>query len=43
VGDKPDDLAAAKAAGIVGHPYQGGDLLRCVENLICGHSSGRRR
>jgi D-glycero-D-manno-heptose 1,7-bisphosphate phosphatase len=43
VGDKPEDLAAAKAAGIVGHLFQGGDLLRYVEEIIGDQSSGRRR
>jgi D-glycero-D-manno-heptose 1,7-bisphosphate phosphatase len=42
VGDKPEDMAAAKAAGIPGHLFQGGDLLRYVEAII-DHSSGRRR
>jgi D-glycero-D-manno-heptose 1,7-bisphosphate phosphatase len=43
VGDKPEDMAAAKAAGIAGHLFQGGDLLRYVEEIIDDHSSGRRR
>ncbi len=34
VGDKPEDVAAAKAAGIAGHLFQGGDLLRFVEKII---------
>jgi D-glycero-D-manno-heptose 1,7-bisphosphate phosphatase len=42
VGDKPEDLAAAKAAGIAGHLFQGGDLLRHVEEIIENHS-GRPR
>lgn len=43
VGDKPEDLAAAKAAGIAGHLFPGGDLLHYVEEIIGDHSSGRRR
>lgn len=31
VGDKPEDMAAAKAAGIAGHLFRGGGLLRYVE------------
>jgi D-glycero-D-manno-heptose 1,7-bisphosphate phosphatase len=34
IGDKPSDLEAAAAAGILGAPYAGGSLLETVEPLI---------
>jgi D-glycero-D-manno-heptose 1,7-bisphosphate phosphatase len=43
VGDKPEDMAAAKASGITGHLFPGGDLLRYIEQIIGNHSSGPRR
>jgi D-glycero-D-manno-heptose 1,7-bisphosphate phosphatase len=34
VGDKPTDLEAARAAGITGHLFRGGNLARFVEPLL---------
>jgi D-glycero-D-manno-heptose 1,7-bisphosphate phosphatase len=34
IGDKPSDLEAARAAGIAGHLYTCGDLVRLVETAL---------
>jgi D-glycero-D-manno-heptose 1,7-bisphosphate phosphatase len=36
IGDKESDLAAARAAGIAGHLYTGGDLKTLVEAVLGG-------
>ena len=34
VGDQPSNLAAAKAAGVAGHRFDGGDLARFEVPLL---------
>jgi D-glycero-D-manno-heptose 1,7-bisphosphate phosphatase len=36
VGDQPSDIAAAQAAGIAGHLFDGGNLLNTVTALLQG-------
>jgi D-glycero-D-manno-heptose 1,7-bisphosphate phosphatase len=39
IGDKPSDIMAAEAAGVVGFLYEGGDLLAFVKNAMSSVSS----
>jgi D-glycero-D-manno-heptose 1,7-bisphosphate phosphatase len=34
VGDKPSDIAAAQAAGLPGHLFEGGDLATFIATLL---------
>ena len=34
VGDMPKDMEAAKAAGLPGYLFKGGNLLHFVENIV---------
>ena len=40
IGDKTTDIDAAKAAGIPGHLYSGGDLLSLVKTITAEHPVG---
>jgi D,D-heptose 1,7-bisphosphate phosphatase len=42
IGDKLSDLEAAKAAGIAGHLYQGGELVALISELIASSSGARQ-
>ena len=40
VGDQATDMAAAAAAGVAGHLFQGGDLAEFVRPILDGHDAG---
>lgn len=43
IGDKPSDLAAAKAADITGYLFGGGSLLDFVERLLASRAAATKR
>lgn len=43
IGDRESDAAAAAAAGIAGHLFPGGDLLRYIRGVLTSHPAMTRR
>ena len=40
VGDKPSDIEAARAAGVAGHLFAGGNLATFIRNIVEGNRAG---